>query len=498
VARIWTVRWFLCAAIVLWSVLAITRGWRPTSDSALYLMLARSLARGQGCTLFGVPDLSVPPGYPLFLAGLERAHLGSMFDLNIVMAAIGLAAVWAGYKLVAQIASQPVALSVACFVGLNAVWHAVSARQLSDMPFTLLVLTGLACLLHGLRRQTWTLEAGSLAIAASCGVRAIGVALVLGCLVGLLQSRHRPRARVLCNAALMLACVAGGTGLCFVRYRYSLHAAGTLLPPGYLPLIQSLVEQPAQIVRNLYNSGVLFSLFFTSQQMPAVLAHLLFACPIAIGLRKSIAGGDYLLPSAAAAYLCVVAAVMPTEARYLVPIAPLLAYYWLDGLSAILSHLAFRQLAPRAFSLAVLVLLAMNAIKGVDTLFKTQELIRTRTAELCAAAQLLHSQAGPGEQFVSSHRERELAYLSDVPLLQTERQAAFASMAPDDYLKFIFRQRVRFVVLATDEGQPSPDTDVFRRAVVDRAMFERLGEFGRFQVYRLRAPSTTSKAAAAN
>ena len=117
---------FFAIAIVLWFAVAVTPHWIPTSDGALYLMLGRSVAHGEGYTLFGKPHTFVPPGYPLMIASLERIGLGSMLCLNIAMAILGLLTVWLSYRLVSLLASRQVAWLVAVLVGLNATVHTLS------------------------------------------------------------------------------------------------------------------------------------------------------------------------------------------------------------------------------------------------------------------------------------------------------------------------------------------------------------------------------------
>ena len=71
-ARLARTRRVITAVIVVWFALAVSPSWLPTPDSALYLMLGRSLAQGHGYALDGQPHAYVPPGYPLFLAALLR------------------------------------------------------------------------------------------------------------------------------------------------------------------------------------------------------------------------------------------------------------------------------------------------------------------------------------------------------------------------------------------------------------------------------------------
>ncbi len=95
--RLGKVRNYAVALIVAWFALAVSPAWLPTPDSALYLMLGRSIAQGHGYALDGHPHAYVPPGFPYMLAALERVGLGSMLCLNAAMALIGLASVWMSY-----------------------------------------------------------------------------------------------------------------------------------------------------------------------------------------------------------------------------------------------------------------------------------------------------------------------------------------------------------------------------------------------------------------
>src|SRR5580698_10987842 len=99
-ARLDRTKRYAVAAIVIWFALAISPAWLPTPDSALYLMLGRSVAQGHGYALDGHPHAYVPPGFPYMLAALERAGLGSMLCLNVAMGLIGLLSVWVSYLLI--------------------------------------------------------------------------------------------------------------------------------------------------------------------------------------------------------------------------------------------------------------------------------------------------------------------------------------------------------------------------------------------------------------
>src|SRR5580700_2054870 len=236
---------YIAVGIVLWFALSISPTWRPTPDSALYLMLGRSLAEGHGYALDNQPHAYLPPGYPLLLAALDCVGLGSMWCLNLAMGVIGLLTVWMSYRLVSEIASREVALLVAGLLGCNSLLHAMSAVQLSDVPFTWLVLAGLYGMLRGLRGQRWALEWGALAILASCWIRVAGVALAVGCALALvLQPRSTSARRVVANASALVVGVAATLSLFHWRYQQSLQAAHSLPPASYIAAVNALVSAP--------------------------------------------------------------------------------------------------------------------------------------------------------------------------------------------------------------------------------------------------------------
>src|SRR5438105_788646 len=72
--------------------------------------------------------------------------------------------------------------------------------------------------------------------------------------------------------------------------------------------------------------------------------------------------------------------------------------------------------------------------------------IALRHAELDETVKLLQTAARPGERFLSSERESEIAYLSGIPFAQFDRGAVVARMPPAEYLRFLFSAGVRLVL----------------------------------------------------
>jgi hypothetical protein len=499
--RLVATRRYVVAAIVAWFVLSVSPGWLPTPDSALYLMLGRSLAQGHGYVLDGLPHAHVPPGYPLMLAGLERAGLGSMLCLNTAMGLVGLLSVWMSYHLALQIASRPVALLVAGLLGCNALLHMMSALQLSDMPFTLLVLTGLYGLLRGLRGERWALECGTLAILASCWVRVAGVALAVACAVGLLlQPRCVSRLRVGGNVAALLLGVAGTLGLFYLQYLNSLRADHSLPPASYMAGVQALFVQPlgslvSRALANAYESAAEIPRFLTGLRGNPIAGLIICLSPAVVGLGRRLCRREFVVAFAVAGYAAGIVINLPAGARYLLPVAPLLLLYYLEGLSFLLDwHPRVRRWAPAVLFSFVAAFVTINALKGVHALYKYQHEIADKRAQISASAARLRAEAKPGERFLSCDAEWPLAYLSEVPYLQVDRWLVMPSMTREEYLRFLFDQGVRLVVAAPENIAHFPDDALIREAVRDRRMFQPIANIGYDQIYRYLSPPAIATA----
>ncbi len=150
--------------------------WQPpiVGDGADYLRLARGLSAGTGYVdARGRATAWRPPGYPVFLAVVERTGGTDRVPLALAQAAIG-AAVVATTWVVARGLGGAAALLAAALVALDAGQIALAARTLSEGLFTLLSLGVVALSLAFVRRLRsrepawgWAVGAGALAGAAT-------------------------------------------------------------------------------------------------------------------------------------------------------------------------------------------------------------------------------------------------------------------------------------------------------------------------------------------
>jgi len=157
---------FLAAVTVIAFCLVINSSWRATPDSALYLELGQSLARGQGFVYNNEPHTLVPPGYPALVALAAKIGGEGFLTYRILMALMGLLTAGAGYLLVRRLCGPDVAFLAGGLFAVNHVLLLNSTFTASDVPFALCTLIALNAVVSAARSQhrtLWIVAAGLLA-----------------------------------------------------------------------------------------------------------------------------------------------------------------------------------------------------------------------------------------------------------------------------------------------------------------------------------------------
>ncbi len=124
---------FICVSYAL----LLNPYWHYTSDSALYLTLARNLHHQQGYVFAGAPHAKVPGGMPWFLAELLRVSHRFLW-LNAVQTLVVLAGLAVFYLALRQMADAPTAALVTFLTGMLFWVHEYATALMSEGPFLLL------------------------------------------------------------------------------------------------------------------------------------------------------------------------------------------------------------------------------------------------------------------------------------------------------------------------------------------------------------------------
>lgn len=405
-------------------VFSVSPHWFVLSDSALYLMLGQNLAAGQGYTLWGVPHAHVPPGYSAFLAVMMQLGLSSYFWLNLSTTLMTLSVLWLSYKYMADKMGASFALLVCLTLGFAHEMHMASVLLLSDVFFMLAVWIGIYCYGRGLKQSSgYWLELGTLALIGCCWIRVAGFPLAGAAALGLLLEPREgaTRRRVWLNSAALLAGV-GLTAIGFYKYHqyvaatYPVHTYG-----GYVGTMaaRSQWEWLFQPPLNFMGSGRGVLRILTGQQhnVLPVWGVAMVWIPIAIGMALAVRRRQFLCLSCMVGYLGVLTVNEPLMARYLLPLAPLLIWYFFDGMRTLATWFKpTRGLAPKVGLALLLILLAFNLPRSIGYTYFVHEpetyKLYPQWQAMRQAASFLKQHGRTDERFLTTDNQRQLSYLS--------------------------------------------------------------------------------------
>ena len=134
-------RFPLFAAVALVYLAGFNGVWRVSKDSALFMALGRSIARGEGFTYLGEPHNWVEPGLP-YLIGWSFRLFGEDVYWPILLAILlsGAAALGATFGTVRLYAGRPTAVLVTLLLALWETFYRYAYHVFTDMPFLMAVM----------------------------------------------------------------------------------------------------------------------------------------------------------------------------------------------------------------------------------------------------------------------------------------------------------------------------------------------------------------------
>jgi len=481
---------WLSGLFIILYLAAVGPHWYITRDSALYLMLAENLTDGRGYTLFGHPHAFVPPGFPLILSGLMTLGLKSYVWLNLSVAVMGLLTVLFAYLFLRKQASPWIALTATALFGLGFVMHNHSVLLLSDVPFALTVTFGLYAYSRSARGDWPWLIAGTVSLVASCWIRVVGFPLALAAGAGLLlESRGDNRRRLWITAGSL----AISTALTLVFFQFWYHQAQGSLPSGsYAPAVVKLWERPildwlwAPLV-HFYETGSALSRLIFGDRVPNVLALALVWAPIFLGASVIWRRGQYLGLAAVAGYLGAILALRSLLCRYLIPVAPLLALFYVEGLHHLLGmRPAWRRQALQRTMGLILLLLMVHTFKDVRRAYEMHRpefiAVNPQWQLMSEAATQLRELAMPGAIFTGTNDRRVLSYLSGVPFLDFSSKVYDSRFSPPELRQMLYDENVRFVILRPDENHPFQES--LRDLIAESTDFQMVYRNSRYEMFR--------------
>lgn len=311
-------------------------------DDAHYIILAESIASGEGYQLINFPrpqiERNFPPGWPLLLAPFTLAFPKNYDALKIVSLVLWLASIFLVYKLFAKRLNSPHLEILTVLVALNPLLIGTSVTIMSESAYVFFSLLALLAFDESDKEKFAPLFFAAILALFTQQIRAIGISLTASLLIVLFLSK---RFKELGVAAVLFV---GGFSL---QSWLNLRNGGTVFSSGYEAqvLSGSVMEKLSQVGTNISGyfdsilSGSLIPIFGTRLDeifgVAFVIINIVILAILVIGFFAVKPKLEWMH-----LYFVIYTAgilafwnpqVGSVKARFLIPILPFLYFYFLEG-----------------------------------------------------------------------------------------------------------------------------------------------------------------------
>jgi hypothetical protein len=463
-------KYFLPIIICLSAILALFRfnslQIGTSYDDAHYIILAESLASGQGYELINFPrpqlERAFPPGFPLLLTPLTFLFPNNYSVLKLLSLVLWLASIYLIYKLFSKrLASHYLEISIT-LIALNPLLIGTSVTVMSESAYLLFSL--LALYLFDKwedKRQNWLIILVSILIFYTQLIRTIGIALFIAFILYLLFTR---RFR---ETTIPIVIFVIGT----IIQRL---ITGSLISTGYQSQVfnSSIAEKIGQMWSNTLGyfnetlAGSLIPIFGTRltsflsnynlQFLPMIL-NIIILLIILFGFILSIKKIS-LLNFYFIIYIFGILAfwnpsVGSVKARFLIPILPFLYFYLLNGFNFFIQKISrsnSRFSARISIALAILLSIPLLARNIQDI----QNPVKNQITDLSIGASWV-AENSPADSIVMVN-EPVPAY----PHVQ--RKTINFPKQGQDLIKYLDNQEIDYIIISPLLQSPrSLDLDLF-------------------------------------
>lgn len=372
-----------CAAFY---VIAINPAFYIWGDNAHYIIVAKSVAIGQGMRDLhtpGNPPFSFPvPLFPIALSPIVYFFDYNLLPLKLFVVVIGVGTVWVAFRLFRRLVDLPRAIALTVLVAVSPQVVSFTHQVMTEVPYLGLSLVALVWAIRYAadealaRRAAWVT---GLAVTAACLTRTIGVTLVLAVAGYLVIHGVGPLSRRVIKAAIIV----GVCALAWLAVNASIlgaipyigefahgtasattHTAGPV-PSMVYRVTTNVASYAVAVPETVFYSLYLYGIYGMPSRVigPVILVLLVVGFVYSAWRHRSPL--EYYTMLYAAVLLLYEPANSGNLRRYLVPLVPFALYYFVRGIEAIGVGLAklrvSRDSAARRWRPATMALLTLIA-----------------------------------------------------------------------------------------------------------------------------------------
>lgn len=338
---------FLLALIFLSASLALLRfnslQLGASYDDAKYIILAESLASGQGYQLINFPrpqiERNFPPGWSLLLAPFALIFPKNYDALKIISLVLWLASIYLVYKLFSKRLTSPYLEILTVLVALNPLLIGTSVTVMSESAYLFFSLLAFLAFDKTDEKKTGWLILAVLLAFYSQQIRTIGISLTISLLIILFLSRRFKDLGIV--SALLLIGFLIQAGL-------NLRNGGTVISSGYEAQVLSgaALEKLGQVWANAFGyfdevlAGALIPIFGTRLDASFGILFPILNIAILLLIAAGVLASKPKLEWMHIYFIVYAAGILAfwnpevgsVKARFLIPILPFLYFYFLRGL----------------------------------------------------------------------------------------------------------------------------------------------------------------------
>ena len=379
--KIYKLKWIFLS-LIFWSIVFLkipSEFLDFGGDSAQYIILAESLAKGLGYRAINYPNspffYHYPPGFPLILSFVVKFFGRNFYLMHILIAFLGYLSIIFSYHLFKKYTDQNLAFIIVLLMSCNWVFlHYSSQRILSDVPYLLFSILFLFFISGYIDKREAVNREGVLAVLiliVCYFIRYVGLVLFVAAIISLLF--YNLSLRVKFKKIIFISLV---FLFPFFVWQITLRKLNPLsvlnyskqffLIDPYRPYLGTLFENPRfiffRIIEgiNYYYQMIAKSLFlyfikktnFLREILPLISLILIF-----IGVYKhTSAKKNYLFFFYFFIYFLLIAFWPYREGvRFLIPILPFLYFYLVIGINKV-----FKKFPPQIFYFVIVFLFIFN------------------------------------------------------------------------------------------------------------------------------------------